>query len=181
MQKPAISDSEGQKLSDIFLFQKMKIQLNGQRFQETVKIQTESQVVLGNIMKWKFQETLPAAGEALGQVCKLHRGLLWRRQYWSVTKVNLELTYCPSLQNFGLHLVQEGIKKYGNKTLYSNWSVNGRWYTSDLDVVTIDTLLFAHLWHQGLYSGKRNLSVVCSQLASRFQCLLQITGQPGAT
>lgn len=44
-------------LSDIFLFQKMKIQLNGQRFQDTVKIRAESQVVLENIVKWKFQET----------------------------------------------------------------------------------------------------------------------------
>jgi len=63
-------------LSDIFLFQKTKIQLNGQRFQDVVEIQAESQVVLEDILKWKFQETLPAVGEALGQVCKLHRGLL---------------------------------------------------------------------------------------------------------
>jgi hypothetical protein len=69
-------------------------------------------------MKWKFQGTLLAVGKALGQVCKLHRGLLWKRQCWSVTKVNLELIYCPSLQNFGLHFVREGIKKYGNKTLW---------------------------------------------------------------
>jgi len=67
-------------LSDTFLFQTMKIQLNGQRFQDSVEIQAESQVVLENIMKWKFQEMLPAVGEALGQVCKLHRGLLWRGQ-----------------------------------------------------------------------------------------------------
>lgn len=65
------------------------------------------------------------------QVCKLHRGLIWRRQYWSVSRVNLELIYCPSLQNFGLHLIQESIEKYGKKTLwcwelYSDWSVNGR-------------------------------------------------------
>jgi len=59
----------------------MKIQLKGQRFQDTVKIQAESQVVLENIMNWKFQEMLPVVGEALGQVCKLHRGLLRRRQY----------------------------------------------------------------------------------------------------
>jgi hypothetical protein len=32
----------------------------------TLKIQVESQVVLENIIKWKFQETLPAVGEALG-------------------------------------------------------------------------------------------------------------------
>ena len=83
-------------LSDICLFQKMKIQLNGWRFQDTVEILAESRVVLENIMKWKFQETLPAVGEALGQVCKLHRGLLWRRQCWSVTKVNLELICCPA-------------------------------------------------------------------------------------
>jgi len=63
-------------LSDIFLFQKTKIQLNGRRFQDAVEIQAESQVVLEDIMKWKFQETLPTVGEALGQVCKLHRGLL---------------------------------------------------------------------------------------------------------
>jgi len=63
-------------LSDIFLFQKTKIQLNGRRYQDAVEIQAESQVVLEDIMKWKFQETLPTVGEALGQVCKLQRGLL---------------------------------------------------------------------------------------------------------
>jgi hypothetical protein len=83
-------------------------------------------------MKLNFQETIPAVGEALGGVCKLHRGLLWRRQYWSVTEVHLELIYCPILQKFGLHLVQEVMEKYGNETLwywvlYSDWSVNARW------------------------------------------------------
>jgi hypothetical protein len=63
-------------LSDILLFQEMKIQLNGRRFQDTVEIQAEAQVVLESIVKWKFQEKLPAVGEALGQVCKLQRGLL---------------------------------------------------------------------------------------------------------
>lgn len=58
-------------LSDIFLFQKMKIKLKGQRYQDTVEIQAEFQVVLESIMKWKFKEMLPAVGEALGQVCKL--------------------------------------------------------------------------------------------------------------
>ena len=65
--------------------------------------------------------------------------------------------------------------------LKCEWQMGSRRYTSDLHIVTIDTLLFAWLWRQGLYSGKRNLSVVCCQLASSFQCLLQITGQPGAT
>jgi hypothetical protein len=41
-----------------------------------MEIQAESQVMLENIMKWKFQGTLLAVGKALGQVCKLHRGLL---------------------------------------------------------------------------------------------------------
>ena len=66
-------------------------------------------------------------------------------------------------------------------TVKCEWQMGSRWYTSDLHIVTIGTLLFAPLWHQGLYSGKRHLSIVCSQLASRFQHLLQITGQPGAT
>lgn len=63
-------------LSDIFLLQKMKIQLKGQKFQDTVESRAEFQVVLKSIMKWKIQEMLPAVGEALGQVCKLQRGLL---------------------------------------------------------------------------------------------------------
>jgi len=54
----------------------MKIQLNGRRFQDIVENEAESQLVLENIMKWKFQETLPTVGEALGQVRELHRGLL---------------------------------------------------------------------------------------------------------
>ena len=53
-------------LSDIFLFQKMKSQLKGRKFQDTVKIQVEFQVVLESIMKWKLHETLSSSGRGTG-------------------------------------------------------------------------------------------------------------------
>jgi hypothetical protein len=58
------------------------------------------------------------------------------------------------------------------------WQVGSRWYTSDLPTVTIDSLLFARLWHPDLYSGKRNCQLsVASKPADSSVCYKLLASQ----
>jgi len=51
------------------------------------------------------------------------------------------------------------------------WHTGSRYYTSDLHVVTTDSVAFVPLWHKGLYSSVENL---CYESVAKNDNLFQV-------
>jgi hypothetical protein len=89
---PAWESHTGRKfLHNVVIGHKLKIQLKGRIFENVVDIQADSQH-----RETGVPDMLTEVGEAMVCVYKLQIGLLWRRQYWSLTKVSMKLLHCSS-------------------------------------------------------------------------------------
>jgi len=72
--------------------------------------------VLDGFMQWSSRDDSSNGREILSPVYELHMGLLWKEQYWPVTKLSLKLLHCPNPQIYGSYLV-----KWPNHTTVQHW------------------------------------------------------------